>query len=181
MPAGQYAVAQAIYPSAPTDESGDPNFVDEDQDGWSPFGGPADCDDSDPDIHPGALEIAGDGADNDCDGGDVGQGGPCETYYGTIHGETDFCGQPGAVQYPGIVDMDGDSFSVSEGDCDDNDPLTNPLAPELNDNLDNNCNGLIDETFGTPDWVIDDYDVVRTMGEYPLAQRVNDPGAGPGL
>ncbi|MFK7930574.1 MAG: MopE-related protein [Myxococcota bacterium] len=29
-----------------------------------------DCDDSDPDINPGAIETAGDGVDSDCDGSD---------------------------------------------------------------------------------------------------------------
>ena len=48
----------------PTDTV-DPPFVDEDGDGYGLA--PYDCDDSDPDINPGAPEIC-DGVDNDCDG-----------------------------------------------------------------------------------------------------------------
>ena len=39
---------------------------------WGGSGGwlPGDCDDTDPDVSPGALEVPGDGVDSDCDGGD---------------------------------------------------------------------------------------------------------------
>ncbi|MBM4365891.1 MAG: putative metal-binding motif-containing protein [Deltaproteobacteria bacterium] len=42
-------------------------------------------------------------------------------------------------------DEDGDGYSVSEGDCDDNDATMNPGASEICDGLDNNCNGETDE------------------------------------
>ena len=42
------------------------------------------------------------------------------------------------------LDVDQDGF-ISRDDCDDNNPNVYPAAPELCDNLDNNCNEEIDE------------------------------------
>lgn len=52
-------------------------------------------------------------------------------------------------------DKDGDYFCV-QVDCDDLDPAVNPLAPEVCDGRDNNCDGLIDEDCGTGRKCMDD-------------------------
>jgi len=44
--------------------------VDEDEDGHQACDG--DCDDANPEVHPGAEEVIGDGVDNDCDGANDG-------------------------------------------------------------------------------------------------------------
>ena len=85
---------------------------DEDGDG---FVYSEDCDDRNPRVNPGAVEVA-DGRDNDCDG-DVDEG----------------------------IDQDGDGFTPSAGDCDDTDPTIFPGAVELDDGRDNDCNGSVDE------------------------------------
>ncbi|MBT3218347.1 MAG: hypothetical protein HN348_04595, partial [Proteobacteria bacterium] len=100
-----------------------------------------DCDDSDPQINPEVDEVCGNG-DEDCDG------------------EID---EPGAIgESNWYLDDDGDTFgwdislivaceapSSSHvpvgGDCDDGEPLSNPLADEICDGEDNDCNGLIDD------------------------------------
>jgi len=46
-----------------------------------------------------------------------------------------------------VVDFDGDGVTTLGGDCDDQDPSVFPGAPELCDSIDNNCDGLIDQSF----------------------------------
>ncbi len=44
-------------------------------------------------------------------------------------------------------DEDGDGAGACEGDCDDGDPSVGPTVAELDDGLDNDCDGLVDEDF----------------------------------
>ncbi len=55
---------------------------------------------------------------------------------------------------PVRVDADGDGFSVSEGDCNDDDRAINPDAEEVCDGEDNNCNQETDEGV-MPTWYLD--------------------------
>jgi len=176
-------ITEAIYPSAPSNINGasDPAFVDVDGDGWSPEVGAnapysgIDCADELPNVHPGANEIAGNGLDDDCHGGDVpsftaiGCSGPVEVYYS--QSQSDPCSEPPGSQQAPYVDFDGDGF-VSPGlsftldDCNDTNSLVYPNAPEINDGFDNNCNGLIDELFAIPDWAITLYNVTADIEIY---------------
>lgn len=63
------------------------------------------------------------------------------------------CGDA-AAERPEPVDQDGDVYA--EGvDCDDTDPDVNPSAEELCDQIDNNCDGQIDEGLPHVDWFPD--------------------------
>jgi hypothetical protein len=153
-----------------------PGCVDQDQDGYGAgcLTGP-DCDDADPDSHPGAREICDDGRDNDCSGAVDEAGCGCRP------GETRECygGAPGTAQRgicrlglrrclpdgswsdcQGEVRPRGETCDGLDDDCDgDTDEnVTNacgacgPVSPELcGDGLDNDCNGVAEEGCGTCD------------------------------
>ncbi len=106
--------------------------TDNDGDGFAIEGGacgPIDCDDNNPNVYPGAVEICDNGIDDNCNG--------------LIDGEDPAC----LV----CTDNDGDGFAIEGGacgpiDCDDNNPNVYPGAIEICDNgIDDNCNGLIDD------------------------------------
>jgi hypothetical protein len=133
-PTGTYT----FYLDADGDGYGDPNntIITETQpQGYVYIGD--DCDDTNPYVFPFAQEMY-DEIDNDCDGEiDEGLG---TVYYADFDGDT--YGDPNntitAVTKP-------EGYTLKGNDCDDTDPNINPFADEINDGLDNNCNGEIDE------------------------------------
>lgn len=111
-----------------------PDQVDGDEDGW---GEACDCDDANPDVNPGMLEIHCDGIDNDCDAATVDA--PNED------------GDPADIC--DVTDANNpDGIGV---DCDDSDPLNYPTNTEECDGQDNDCDGSIDEDFPVQSWYRD--------------------------
>ena len=53
-----------------------------------------------------------------------------------------------------MTDSDGDGFSELQGDCDDQNYLLHPEVKEVCDEIDNDCDGLIDEDAGSS-WFFD--------------------------
>jgi len=114
-----------------------------------------DCDDSDETVFLGAAEIC-DGIVNDCGGV-------------LPDSETDLDGD---AEVPCTFDSggwDGASSVLSGGDCDDTDPGRNTSATEIANEVDDDCDDMVDEGF-------------RTHGDLVITEFMPDPlGTEPGL
>lgn len=102
--------------SAPVALEGFARSPDEDGDGYTIADD--DCNDHEPEAHPGATEQEN-RLDDDCDE--------------IVDEET------------ALADDDGDGFSEWAGDCDDANPTINPGSTEVADGRDQDCNGRIDD------------------------------------
>ena len=144
-------------PAGPVDEDGDGHHAE------------VDCDDTDPAINPHAFEIC-DGVDNDCDG-DVDEG-LIGTFYSDEDGDgygSDDSAVESCEPIEGMVE--------AGGDCDDENAEVNPWALELCDDVDNDCNGVVDgdDALNLEFWFEDaDGDGFGTMDVYVEACTVPD-------
>ncbi|MEC7983936.1 MAG: MopE-related protein, partial [Myxococcota bacterium] len=131
------------YKDVDEDGFGDPDTVEESceqPDGYVLLD--TDCDDSDPDINPDALEIC-DGVDNDCDEDiddeDTSLSGSLTEWFrdGDGDGFGDANNRSQSCEVP-------NGYTEDSSDCDDQNPQINPDAEEICDGIDNNCDSNID-------------------------------------
>lgn len=131
-------VTSTWYADSDGDLHGDPDAPLEDCDPPEGYSAVADdCDDSASSVHPGATEVCND-VDDNCDGS-VDEG-LDQVWYadsdGDLYGDASVsltdCAQPSG-------------YVSNDQDCDDSSSLSNPGSAEVCDELDNNCDGSVDE------------------------------------
>ncbi|MCK6504242.1 putative metal-binding motif-containing protein [Myxococcota bacterium] len=133
------------------DKGGEPQAPDVDQDG---FDAEVDCDDADPDINPGAPEVC-DGEDNDCDDLVDDQDDNVDLSGGTVYyADVDFDGY-GDAATPRTACALPAGYVADDTDCDDRDEARFPGAPEVCNELDDDCDDDVDEGVGAETWYLD--------------------------
>lgn len=139
----------------------EPGSPDADGDGWNAR---QDCDDGNPDVHPGATEACN-LVDDDCDGEADEDWDRDRDGVSSCPGPDSDCNDQDADVYPGAAEVcddgidndcsgvvddtpddDGDGFDACS-DCDDTDATVFPGAPDRCDGVDGDCDGSIDEDF----------------------------------
>ena len=130
------------------DADADKNIRDDDSDSVTTCDEPPDCEDDNPDQSPLNDEVC-DHADNNCDE-TADEGLPFLVYYldldedgyGDVHNPVADCSEPGSELFA------MQQLSDNADDCDDGDPAQNPLAVEICNYEDDDCDGEVDEGQG---------------------------------
>ena len=143
------ATNDTAWDSGDTDDSGvvdtdsdtDVTQVDNDGDG---FGEAEDCDDNDAAVNPDATEFCN-GLDDNCDGAIDEAGATGET---TTYADSDGDGFGDADEATTACDHAGDRVA-DDTDCDDAAAEVNPGAIEACNDIDDNCDGDVDEAGAT--------------------------------
>ena len=99
----------------------------------------SDCDDTDPTVKPGGIEVC-DGQDNDCDDAIDESAIDRTTYYADNDGD----GYGDASSPMAACELMA-GYSDNASDCDDDDSAVHPAAEELCDGIDNDCDAATDE------------------------------------
>ncbi len=132
-----FGIAGCLVPDALIDAT-----LDRDGDGHYALGadGGDDCDDSRAAAHPGAPEVCGNAADDDCDGAidEDGENGL------VVYVDADADGFGDAAR-PRVVCVLGPGFVQDASDCDDASATVFPGAPEVCNGLDDDCDAEADD------------------------------------
>lgn len=174
-----------IFVSCGSDNDGDPStpawidcYTDADSDDYGDLNSPqtvafsdyqstpglcvtdaSDCDDSNPAINPGQDEILDNDINDDCDDATADATATPDETSPPPDEETptpdEATPPPDETTPPADVDGDG---SLSDVDCDDDDAITYPGANEICDEIDNDCDGVVDENATDAKTWYKDYD-----------------------
>lgn len=108
-------------------------YSDNDNDGYYSY---EDCNDNNANVNPGLIETC-DGLDNDCNDA-IDEGLTLYTYY--ADGDLDGYGDSSqTIETCATIPPEG--YVDNTTDCDDTSSDINPIAPEICDQIDNNCSG----------------------------------------
>ena len=135
--------AETPYDGIDQDCSG-ADLSDVDGDGYDSTAvtGGDDCDDEDAEVHPDAEEVC-DEEDNDCDDLKDGQDDDvvdASTWYRDEDGDG-----YGVSSNTRTACQESEGYASADGDCDDGDDAVNPGATEICNDVDDDCDGQIDD------------------------------------